>query len=131
MNNQQTEKALEWASVSLEYERDRKATYEDVCGTGDLSEEERERVYHGMDNAISLLETIKKSLEKQLNNAWIPVSERLPDNQQRVIVKCKRCPTVIGWLVHGEWHTDFGCMYKNYEVIAWQPLPDPYREVEE
>lgn len=72
-----------------------------------------------------------KALEKTLTGGWIPVAERLPDNQQRVIVKCKGCPTVIGWIMHGRWHTDFGCMYKEYDVIAWQPLPEPYKEEEQ
>lgn len=33
---------------------------------------------------------------------WIPVTERLPENQQRVIVQCKKCPMVMGWLMFGE-----------------------------
>jgi hypothetical protein len=59
---------------------------------------------------------------------WIPVSERLPENQQRVIVNCEKCPMVMGWLMFGEWHTDFGRMYRNYEVTHWMPLPEPPKE---
>lgn len=79
--------------------------------------------------SIEAIDVALHALQNQLNGGWIPVSERLPDNQQRVIVKCKGCPTVIGWIMHGRWHTDFGCMYKEYDVIEWQPLPEPWKEV--
>lgn len=58
---------------------------------------------------------------------WIPVSERLPDDQQRVLVSCDKCPVVVGWLMWKEWYTDYGKGYGNINVIAWQPLPEPYK----
>lgn len=59
---------------------------------------------------------------------WIPVSERLPETQQRVLVSLKHAPIVVGWLMWDEWYTDYGKGYGNVEVIAWQPLPQPYKE---
>jgi len=71
---------------------------------------------------------VLQALEKQLQSQWIPVTERLPENQQRVIVQRKKCPMVMGWLMFGKWHTDFGRMYRNYEVTHWMPLPEPPKE---
>ena len=52
---------------------------------------------------------------------WILVTERLPEKQQRVIVRCKTVGTTVGWIMFGEWVTDLGpgCG----EVTHWMPLP--------
>ena len=59
---------------------------------------------------------------------WIKCSDRLPENQLRVLVKTDKSPLVVGWLMFGEWYTDFGQGYGRLDVIAWQPLPEPYKE---
>lgn len=53
---------------------------------------------------------------------WILVTERLPEKQQRVIVRCKTVGTTVGWIMFGEWVTDLGpgCG----EVTHWMPLPE-------
>ena len=71
---------------------------------------------------------------------WIPVSEKLPDDMQRVLI----------WFEYYR-YGDFNCMYQTYgfgyvcdgkwspfingetgwqdaHVIAWQPLPEPYEK---
>ena len=65
--------------------------------------------------------------------AWIPCSERLPENIKTVLVTLKgmKQPT-IGWYgnING-WRLsekDF-CGIEN-EVIAWMPLPEPYKKCE-
>lgn len=64
---------------------------------------------------------------------WIPVSERLPEKSVWVLAYCKtkdgyeyQTVLLIG-KYRGEWtdNDDF-CD----EVIAWRPLPEPYRESE-
>ena len=57
---------------------------------------------------------------------WILVTERLPEKQQRVIVRCKAVGTTVGWIMFGEWATDLGpgCG----EVTHWMPLPDAPEE---
>ena len=32
---------------------------------------------------------------------WISVKERLPEEQQRVIVRCERIGTSVGWILVG------------------------------
>lgn len=72
--------------------------------------------------------------EKKLKvGEWIPVSERLPENFTSVLLTAKM-PEDVECLVYtgGRAGTDFtldGVINsERYEVIAWQPLPEPYRE---
>lgn len=118
------------------------------------------------------------TLEKQLSSGWIPVSERLPDNNTKVQVTGVRyseytkeniyvrfnakyigkhsikvddmwsyCEDYTwndyveeedeyyvneGWYETIENWDDYTEVYVNdYKVIAWQPLPEPFKEVED
>lgn len=52
---------------------------------------------------------------------WIPVSEKLPENGNRVIVTNKDGQVFISsFWEHFRFFDD--------EIIAWQPLPEPYKE---
>ena len=73
------------------------------------------------------------NLEKKANNGWIPCSERLPEIRKDVlaVVKYNGFMGMYGtWMRIGhlesdnEWLGD--CI--GGKVIAWQPLPEPYRE---
>ena len=64
---------------------------------------------------------------------WIPTSERLPE--EAVLACMKDGGIFIGNLatVSGkmEWHDDgWEHTYELDEIIAWQPLPEPYKEDE-
>lgn len=81
------------------------------------------------------------ALEKQLNGGWIPVSERLPEAcglgilltienkfQQRKVIQ-----GFTGYMERGklEFHTnEKDTNLEVWKVIAWQPLPPVYVEVE-
>ena len=75
---------------------------------------------------------------------WIPVEERLPEKEEfleayirnvyaaefLVTIKGATRPTTL-YFRGGEWFDDYA---KRYGVLAWQPLPEPYRlkkEIEE
>lgn len=54
---------------------------------------------------------------------WISVKDRLPEEKQRVLVRCKIVGTTVGWRLWGEWMTDLGD--GGSEVAYWMPLPEP------
>lgn len=70
-----------------------------------------------------------EALEKQLNGCWIPVSERLPKENEEVLITLAHGNATWAYLYQGKWHTMFSA-YPIERVIAWQPLPEPYKEVE-
>ena len=60
---------------------------------------------------------------------WISASERLPDVDIEVLVSCKARIAKYSYIdidyrskKNGKW------AYLGEDVIAWQPLPEPYRE---
>lgn len=72
----------------------------------------------------------------QPEQRWIPVSERLPDDLQKVLVwyeywhwKAEELKPEygIGWRFIGLWCGDPGNGSK-LRVIAWMPLPEPPKE---
>ena len=63
---------------------------------------------------------------------WTPCSVGLPENQSDVLIYFDRCGGEIGIGYYGE-RADgvkFWCVMGSmlcYNVLAWQPLPEPYR----
>ena len=84
--------------------------------------------------------SILKIIDEQptyMDDGWIPVEERLPEVPEGIEDDC--CPefnvtirgadkaTTLKCASDGTWFDDSGEVYK---VIAWQPLPGPYRPKE-
>lgn len=60
---------------------------------------------------------------------WIPCSERLPKQGQEVICQCRaNIIKVLKLDADGDWYQDADHCYMGGFVIAWMPLPEPYRE---
>lgn len=84
-------------------------------------------------------EATRKTVTEQ---RWIPVSERLPNEDEFiksyrrnkyaaefiVMIKGANRPTTL-YFTHDGWWTDN--MKDRYDVTAWMPLPEPYREGED
>lgn len=51
---------------------------------------------------------------------WILCSERMPEAMEEVLVTSKRGYVYTSRIVHGQF--EYGG-----EVVAWMPLPDPYK----
>ena len=78
--------------------------------------------------AASALEQLQSENEKLKAEVpmWIPVEERLPEEKQRVIVRCERVGTSVGWILWGNWMTDIGPGAG--KVTHWMPLPQAPKE---
>jgi len=105
-----------------------------------------------MTNAIKLIQSIEedgfnvtaehlealdlaiKALEERPQGKWIPVSERLPSDDEPYEVLCcdNHGEIMIGHPFSDE-ESECGYSAENegcfmYECIAWQPLPKPYEK---
>lgn len=72
-------------------------------------------------------EEMTKSLNEDVRT-WIPVTERLPEKRLAVLVWCPEYKNIYcAYLDREQWWI-FGTYTKlDFEVVAWQPLPEPYK----
>lgn len=89
-----------------------------------------------------MIEQLLADLEQdEKENGWIPASERLPEEDGRYLVtfksgikicmvgydSCRR--TVLGYPIgHGWYSLGKAQYYAEDSIIAWMPLPKPYKE---
>ena len=66
---------------------------------------------------------------------WIPVSEKLPEKNGDYIVSLEDAVDTSASFFNGKWFmSSFDCIsreYGEYEVVAWRPIPAPYKGGEE
>ena len=81
-----------------------------------------------------------KALEKQRNNGWIPVDERLPDTNDYILLSFSNftIPAVGRYETEKDGSGAFyvgdeleTCLSQDLFVNAWQQLPESYKESEE
>ena len=87
---------------------------------------------------IKGLKKSEKIIRKHMNDGWIPVDEQLPEVDADIeeTIEDDDCPeynvtirgalesTTLKYNPSGAWFDDNGNVY---DVIAWRPLPEPYR----
>lgn len=76
----------------------------------------------------SALDIAIKTLEQ---TRWISCSERLPEENIHVLCQFYMGGMAECYHAHGMWHIVGGLRISCDEVVAWMPLPEPYKEVEE
>ena len=99
-------------------------------------------VYNGdfegadIDNLLCLGD-VRDVLRNHMNNDWIPVDERLPDNAEYILLSFTNFPapsigryekdTEGGAFYLGDCDEADTCISMNLFVNAWMPLPEPYQ----
>ena len=91
---------------------------------------EDDEFFDGKSNAFEWTISVINKLVEKYNNGWIPCSERLPDesgeyltyvdyaDETFIAIDEIDCDGIIK-----EWNCT-----PNYHVVAWQPLPKPYKK---
>ena len=96
-------------------------------------------VYQRTDDVIANINKLPSAQQ------WIPCSERLPKEKDAGILKklgtSKRSEyvlatvevkgermTVTACTYDGEWDWNMKYAFPDYKIIAWKPLPEPYKE---
>lgn len=76
-------------------------------------------------------DTIESLHKKQSDNVWIPCSERLPEEDTDVLIYTPYDGVDIAYISDDNWRYTRGGEFigtvENLNVIAWQPLPEPYK----
>lgn len=88
--------------------------------------------------AFKISNIIRSYMNKAENGGWIPVSEHLPEVPEgiddddcpefNVTIKGVDKATTLKYSPDGTWFDDLG---EVYQVVAWQPLPKPYKPEED
>ena len=66
-------------------------------------------------------------IRKHMNDGWIPVGERLPEEYEKVMITYRGTGGQYGVEVD---EYDYDCGWASGwddDIIAWRPLPEPYR----
>lgn len=92
------------------------------------------------DRGHRAVEIIRSHMDEVKNDGWIPVGERLPDAGSGKYYPLLNVATSYGavkcgfyrvtekqWYIYKEIYNEF-VEARNKEVVAWRPLPEPYKE---
>jgi hypothetical protein len=121
-----------------------------------LREEQCNKVCRILDNVLanrpterdSLIVAVRKAFKALAEPHWIPVTERLPEEKDAGILKklgtSKRSEyvlatvevkgermTVTACTYDGKWDWNMKYAFPDYKIVAWMPLPEPFKEVTE
>ncbi len=114
--------------------------------------ENKSQYKHGLPGSVlDIVNTLLNDLEQdEKENGWIPVSERLPEDEKECLVALEKIygtpeisMGIANYLKFGdagywnekkygylEWdkYSDGHSGTKMYKVVAWRLLPEPYKE---
>lgn len=100
-----------------------------------VTKELRERLYGALWKLMEYEDTgltPEEIMELRMNEKcqWTPVCYGFPYRGQSVLVTTMADPDpeIVVLSKDGTWHSDAGYTMRFDEVIAWMPLPEPYKE---
>ena len=108
------EKRVNFRKALIKYEK-RMGTITDVTRNQGALEE------------LVVIANIIDSSMKKVNDDWIPCSERLPEENDSVLMCSTTGCRDVGWWTGKRWVTGFLHADVVKDIIAWQPLPEPYK----
>ena len=85
---------------------------------------------HVYTNGVDLVPIfrMKQWFEHKPEQRWIPVSERLPEHNQICIVTDDTRTGTYEYGFHKEtYDEENGWTYLGHKIIAWMPLPEPWK----
>lgn len=92
-------------------------------------------------NTRKPMERIAEQLEELDNNGWIPVEERLPEDDKYILLSFKNFSLPLigsyqreddgGAFYLGDCDREDTCVANGLFVNAWMPLPEPYNQAKE
>lgn len=86
---------------------------------------------HGcpISDAVFALDKAIEALSVQPEQQWIPCKTALPEKGQYVLCQCRAgIMDVLHLTDDNGWYKDSTHIYMHGFVLAWMPLPEPYRE---
>ena len=134
MNMNALDEAIKFCNDKLE-DFTRKANA--GCGSDEYDMDDCYRYATMYAQMAVFLKTLKAYREA---DRWIPVSERLPDDMQKVLIwfeyyrygdfNCMYQTYGFGYVCDGKWSPFINgeTGWQDYNIIAWQPLPEPYKK---
>ena len=98
--------------------------------------ENEDRTYRISYFGLDIARDIVKQVAKEYNNGWISVSNRLPNQDGEftdVLVTCESMADGVfvqsaEFYIASDGEPVFDALYHYERVLAWQPLPLPYKE---
>ena len=90
-------------------------------------------------NSTHVLAALEGLPSAELEQQWIPCSERLPEDERRVLILNDDNLYMIGFVKETDWGKEWRYQFDMYDddvyeeeeqgkIIAWRSLPKPYQE---
>ena len=92
-----------------------------------LDDEYDDFFHRGLERASRLV----KEVAEEYKDGWIPCNERLPEESGMYIVTCKDEKLIhVSFVQYQKTTNSWNLRGKRayWRVIAWQPLPEPFKE---
>ena len=94
------------------------------CDDTEVIEEHLANYQRRAEEYRQFAEWLKELKQLREQTRWIPVSERLPEPYENVL----RAVKSFGWNCEKSVHIDIGTVCPiDTNVLAWMPLPEPYK----